>query len=145
MIKAANANIAAAGANTIVIPGHNLPDQASATSNRAELMAYRDMLVAIREKVATLKRSGRSLDDTIAAKPTSEFDAKWGQFLISQRSSQGWSSKVSDAPSSQGSRLRFRVERNNSDVRGALAYVRALESASCRCPGEFVGGCDLPA
>jgi glyoxylase-like metal-dependent hydrolase (beta-lactamase superfamily II) len=82
MISAANANIAAAGAKTIVIAGHNMPDQASATSNRAELMAYRDMLVAIREKVATLKRSGRSLDDTIAAKPTSEFDAKWGQFLI---------------------------------------------------------------
>jgi glyoxylase-like metal-dependent hydrolase (beta-lactamase superfamily II) len=82
MIKAANANVAAAGANTIVIPGHNLPDQASATSNRAELMAYRDMLVAIRERVATLKHSGRSLDDIIAAKPTSEFDAKWGQFLI---------------------------------------------------------------
>ena len=37
------------------------------------------MLVAIREKVATLKRSGRSLDEIIAAKPTSEFDAKWGQ------------------------------------------------------------------
>jgi glyoxylase-like metal-dependent hydrolase (beta-lactamase superfamily II) len=82
MIKAANANIAAAGAKTIVVPGHNLPRQASATSNRAELMAYRDMLVAIRDKVATLKRSGHSLDDAIAAKPTSEFDAKWGQFLI---------------------------------------------------------------
>src|SRR5262249_26488825 len=82
MIKAADANIAAAGAKTIVIPGHNLPDKASATSNRDELTAYRDMLVAIREKVATLKRSGRSLDDTIAAKPTAAFDEKWGQFLI---------------------------------------------------------------
>ena len=82
MIKAANANVAAAGDKTIVIPGHNLPDRASATSNRAELMVYRDMLVTIREKVATLKRSGRSLDEAIAAKPTAEFDAKWGQFLI---------------------------------------------------------------
>jgi glyoxylase-like metal-dependent hydrolase (beta-lactamase superfamily II) len=82
MIKAANANVAAAGDKTIVIPGHNLPDRASATSNKAELMIYRDMLVAIRENVATLKRSGRSLDEAIAAKPTAEFDAKWGQFLI---------------------------------------------------------------
>jgi glyoxylase-like metal-dependent hydrolase (beta-lactamase superfamily II) len=82
MIKAAEANIAAAGPDTIVIPGHNLPHEASATSNRAELMTYRDMLVAIREKVAALKRSGRSLEDIIAAKPTSEFDAKWGQSLI---------------------------------------------------------------
>jgi glyoxylase-like metal-dependent hydrolase (beta-lactamase superfamily II) len=82
MIKAANANIAAAGGKTIVIPGHNLPNKASAISNKAELIVYRDMLVAIREKVATLKRSGRSLDEAIAGKPTAEFDAKWGQFLI---------------------------------------------------------------
>jgi glyoxylase-like metal-dependent hydrolase (beta-lactamase superfamily II) len=82
MIKAAEQNIAAAGSKTIVIPGHNLPNRASAVSNREELVAYREMLVAIRENVATLKRSGRSLDDTIAAKPTKQFDSKWGQFLI---------------------------------------------------------------
>jgi hypothetical protein len=40
------------------------------------------MLVAIREKVAALKKQGRSLDDAIAAKPTAAYDAKWGQFLI---------------------------------------------------------------
>jgi hypothetical protein len=39
-------------------------------------------LVAIRDNVAKLKRQGRSLDDTIAAKPTATFDTKWGQFLI---------------------------------------------------------------
>jgi hypothetical protein len=44
------------------------------------LTEYRDMLVAIRDNVAKLKR--RSLDDTIAAKPTATFDAKWGQFVI---------------------------------------------------------------
>jgi glyoxylase-like metal-dependent hydrolase (beta-lactamase superfamily II) len=82
MIKAANSNIAAAGSNTVVIPGHNMPNEANAVSNKAELIVYRDMLVAIREKVASLKRSGRSLDETIEAKPTAEFDAKWGQFLI---------------------------------------------------------------
>ncbi len=82
MIKAAEANIAAVGNNTIVIPGHNLPGRASAMSNKAELVAYRDMLVAIRENVAKLKRQGRTLDETVAAKPTAAFDAKWGQFLI---------------------------------------------------------------
>ena len=40
------------------------------------------MLVAIRDNVGKLKQQGRSLDDTIAAKPTAAFDAKWGQFLI---------------------------------------------------------------
>jgi hypothetical protein len=40
------------------------------------------MLVAIRDNVAKLKQQGRSLDETIAAKPTAAFDAKWGQFVI---------------------------------------------------------------
>jgi hypothetical protein len=39
------------------------------------------MLVAIRANVAVLKKQGRSLEDTIAAKPTAAYDAKWGQFL----------------------------------------------------------------
>jgi glyoxylase-like metal-dependent hydrolase (beta-lactamase superfamily II) len=82
-IRAAEANLAAVGDKTIVIPGHNLPDEASPVSNRAELSAYRDMLVAIRENVAKLKAQGRSVEDAIAAKPTAEFDTKWGQFLIS--------------------------------------------------------------
>lgn len=82
MIKATEANIAAAGDKTIVIPGHNMPDRASPVSNRAELMVYRDMLVAVRENVAKLKRQGRSLEEAVAAKPTAAFDAEWGQFLI---------------------------------------------------------------
>jgi glyoxylase-like metal-dependent hydrolase (beta-lactamase superfamily II) len=82
MIKATEANLSAASNQTIVIPGHNLPGHASPVSNKAELLPYRDMLVAIREKVANLKRAGRSLDETIAARPTAAFDTKWGQFFI---------------------------------------------------------------
>jgi glyoxylase-like metal-dependent hydrolase (beta-lactamase superfamily II) len=77
MIKAAEANVAAATDETIVIPGHGQP-----VSNKAELSAYRDMLVTIRENIAKLKQQGRPLDDIIAAKPTAAFDAKWGQFVI---------------------------------------------------------------
>jgi glyoxylase-like metal-dependent hydrolase (beta-lactamase superfamily II) len=76
-IKAAEANVAAVTDKTIVIPGHGSP-----VSNKAELSAYRDMLVAIRDNVARLRQQGRSLDETINAKPTSAFDAKWGQFVI---------------------------------------------------------------
>ena len=82
MIKAAEANIADAGSKTIVIPGHNLPAHASPVSNKAELMVFRDMLVATRENVAKLKRQGRSLDEIVAAEPSAAYDAKWGQFLI---------------------------------------------------------------
>jgi hypothetical protein len=51
-------------------------------SNKAELKEFRDMLVAIREGVAKLKQQGRSRDETVAAKPTAAFDAKWGQYVI---------------------------------------------------------------
>jgi hypothetical protein len=59
-----------------------MPGHASPVSNKTELASFRDMLVAIRANVAKLKQQGRSLDETIAAKPTDVFDAKWGQFLI---------------------------------------------------------------
>jgi glyoxylase-like metal-dependent hydrolase (beta-lactamase superfamily II) len=77
MIKAVEVNIAATTDKTIVIPGHGHP-----VSNRAELKSYRDMLIATHENVAKLKQQGRSLEETIAAKPTADFDAKWGQFVI---------------------------------------------------------------
>ncbi len=77
MIAASNANLAATTDKTIIIPGHGAP-----VSNRAELKEFRDMLVAIRENVAALKKQGRSRDETVAAKPTAAFDAKWGQFVI---------------------------------------------------------------
>ncbi|MGJ5203768.1 MBL fold metallo-hydrolase [Bradyrhizobium sp. HKCCYLR20261] len=77
MIKAADANLAAAGDKTIVIPGHGAP-----ASNKKELAAYREMLVTIRDNVAKLKQQGRSVDDAIAAKPTAAFDSRFGQFLI---------------------------------------------------------------
>jgi glyoxylase-like metal-dependent hydrolase (beta-lactamase superfamily II) len=78
MIKAAQANVAAVSDKTIVIPGHGSP-----VSNKAELVAYRDMLVAIHDNVAKLKQQGRSPEETVAARPTAAFDAKWGQFVIS--------------------------------------------------------------
>jgi glyoxylase-like metal-dependent hydrolase (beta-lactamase superfamily II) len=77
MIRAADKNLATATDQTIIVPGHGHP-----VSNRAELRASRDMLVAIRENVAKLKGQGRTLEETIAAKPTAAFDAKWGQFVI---------------------------------------------------------------
>lgn len=40
------------------------------------------MLVANYENIAKLRRQGRTLEETIAARPTAEFDAKWGQFVI---------------------------------------------------------------
>jgi hypothetical protein len=77
MIAASEANLAATNADTIIIAGHG-----KAVGTKAELQEFRDMLVAVREKVAALKRQGRSRNDIVAAKPTSAFDAKFGNFVI---------------------------------------------------------------
>ena len=76
-IAAAEATLAATTNDTVIIPGHGKP-----VSNKAELKEFRDMLVAVRDNVAKLKQQGRSKDETVAAKPTAAFDAKWGQFVI---------------------------------------------------------------
>jgi glyoxylase-like metal-dependent hydrolase (beta-lactamase superfamily II) len=77
MIAASDANLAATTEKTIIIPGHGRP-----VSNKKELKEFREMLVAIRDNVATLKKQGRSRDETVAAKPTAAFDAKFGNFVI---------------------------------------------------------------
>ena len=76
-ISAANANIAMASDHTQVIPGHG------PSGGRAELVEFRDMLVAIRSRVAALKAQGKSLAEIVAAKPTADYDAKWGGSVIS--------------------------------------------------------------
>jgi glyoxylase-like metal-dependent hydrolase (beta-lactamase superfamily II) len=76
-IKATEANLAKVADDTIIIPGHGKP-----VSNKTELKEWRDMLVTVRDNVAKLKSQGKSRDETVAAKPTAAFDAKWGQFVI---------------------------------------------------------------
>jgi len=76
MINATKWNLSVVTEKTIIIPGHG------SVADKARLTEYYNMLVAIRENVAELKRQGRSLAETIAAKPTAAYDAKWGQFLM---------------------------------------------------------------
>ena len=73
MIAATEKNLATASADTIVIPGHG------PIGNKAQLTEFRDMLVDARDNVAKLKKEGKSLQETIAAKPTAAYDEKWGK------------------------------------------------------------------
>jgi glyoxylase-like metal-dependent hydrolase (beta-lactamase superfamily II) len=76
MIRAAESNLAKVTDKTIVIPGHGK------IAGKAELTDYRDMLVTIYDRVAALKKDGKSLDEIIAAKPTAAYDSKWaGSFI----------------------------------------------------------------
>ena len=83
-IRAAEANLGKVSATTIVIPGHG------AVAGKADLTLFRDVLVDAREKVAKLKKQGRTLPDVIAAKPTARYDEEWGQGFQSPKSFLGW-------------------------------------------------------
>jgi len=75
-IRAAERNVGMTTKNTIVIPGHG------PVGNRAQLIAFRDMLIDVRGKVAKLKQQGKSINDIIAARPTADYDTQWGGFVI---------------------------------------------------------------
>jgi len=46
--------------------------------NKAELQAFHDMLVVVRDRVAKLVKAGKSQDQVVAARPTKEFEEKYG-------------------------------------------------------------------
>jgi glyoxylase-like metal-dependent hydrolase (beta-lactamase superfamily II) len=72
MIRATEANLTKVTDTMIVVPGHG------AVGDKSQLAFYRDLLVSTREKVAALKKEGKSLDEIVAAKPTAATDATWG-------------------------------------------------------------------
>ncbi len=53
---------------TVVIPGHG------PVSNRAEMVAYRDMISTALSRLEVLFDEGKSLEEAIAAKPLADFD-----------------------------------------------------------------------
>jgi glyoxylase-like metal-dependent hydrolase (beta-lactamase superfamily II) len=57
---------------TKIIRGHG------PLGNKAELQAYHDMLVVVRDRVAKLVKAGKSQEDVLAARPTKEFEEKYG-------------------------------------------------------------------
>src|SRR6266446_229964 len=75
-IRAAEANVARVTDSTLIVPGHG------PVGGKTELVQFRDMLVAVRDKVARLKKQGKSLDEVVAAAPTAAYDGKWGGFVI---------------------------------------------------------------
>ena len=58
--------------NTKIIRGHG------PLGNKAELQAYHDMLVVVRDRVAKLVKAGKSQDAVVEARPTKEFEEKYG-------------------------------------------------------------------
>jgi glyoxylase-like metal-dependent hydrolase (beta-lactamase superfamily II) len=70
MIAGLNKIIELAGPSTKIIPGHgNIVD-------RTAVAFHRDMLVGVRDKIAPMVKRGMTEAQVIAARPTSDYDAK---------------------------------------------------------------------
>jgi cyclase len=70
MLEGLGVVIGMAGPNTKIIPGHG------PTVDRAAVIAHRDMILAVRDRVAELVKQGKSPEEVLATHPTSEFDSK---------------------------------------------------------------------
>jgi len=75
-IAAADRILALCGDQTKLIPGHG------PLAGKADLIAYRDMLAGIRDRVKPMLAAGKTLEEVQAAKPTAAFDEKWGKGFL---------------------------------------------------------------
>lgn len=76
MINAAKSILAMVNQDTKIIPGHG------PLANKTEFTEYIAMLEGIRDTVMEQVKKGKSLQETLAAKPSQKFDAKWGNGFI---------------------------------------------------------------
>jgi len=76
MIRGVDEVLQRADDRTKIVPGHG------ALGNKAELQAYREMLVTVADRVEKLKAGGKTVDEAVAAKPTADLDAAWAKGAI---------------------------------------------------------------
>jgi glyoxylase-like metal-dependent hydrolase (beta-lactamase superfamily II) len=70
MVDGLGAVIGRAGPSTKIVPGHG------PIVDRLAVMAHRDVLLAVRDRVAAQIAQGRSEDEVVAAKVAADFDSK---------------------------------------------------------------------
>ena len=73
VIAAADRALAVMNSQTQIIPGHG------PLSGPEDLRDYRNMLITVRDRVLTMVNDGMTIDEIVAAKPTSDLDATWGE------------------------------------------------------------------
>jgi len=59
-------------AGTYIIPSHGR------LCDAADVAYYRDMVTIIRDRILDMKKKGMTLDQVKAAKPTKDYDPRWG-------------------------------------------------------------------
>jgi glyoxylase-like metal-dependent hydrolase (beta-lactamase superfamily II) len=70
VISAADIYLSLANDDTRIVPGHG------PLATRAQLVEYRAMIAAARERMTKLVKEGKSLEEVYAAKPFADYDAK---------------------------------------------------------------------
>lgn len=58
---------------TLVVPGHGR------VSDRGDVIVWRDMLTIIRDRIQAMIDRGMTLQEVQAARPTQDYDARWGR------------------------------------------------------------------
>jgi cyclase len=76
VIAAVDRVLALVDANSKIIPGHG------SIGDEGSLLSYREMLAAVRHEVKPMVGAGKTRREVVAAKPTKQFDAKWGNGFI---------------------------------------------------------------
>jgi glyoxylase-like metal-dependent hydrolase (beta-lactamase superfamily II) len=80
VIRSAERVLAGAGPETKIVPGHG------ALSNAAELAAWREMLIAVRDRVKGALAAGKSLEAYQAEQPLTDLAPRYGKgFLNAER------------------------------------------------------------
>ena len=72
MLAAAETVLEQADENSKIIPGHG------PLATRTDLVAYRNVLKIVHQRVSRLIAEGKSVEEVLAARPTAEFDESWG-------------------------------------------------------------------
>jgi glyoxylase-like metal-dependent hydrolase (beta-lactamase superfamily II) len=62
--------------NTRIIPGHGM------LTDKHGLLAYRDMLTNIRDRIQSQMNAGKTLEEIKLSRPTQAFDSEWGGGFI---------------------------------------------------------------
>ena len=72
MVEAVEELLAIIDGNSVVVPGHG------AAANRTGLLAFRDMLRRIEDRILSLVEAQLETSEIMSAQPTAEFDPLWG-------------------------------------------------------------------
>jgi cyclase len=85
LIRAVDAFLKVSNDQTKIVPGHG------ALANKANLVAWREMLVTSRDRIQKLVNEGKTEQEVLAAKPLADLDAKWA---ANPQQAQNWTKMV---------------------------------------------------